>query len=244
MHRKTWFCLWSSTRTATRSDLSKRETWEEMKRSRRMKLDWSLLSSLTTIRPSLPISFFLLHIERLGLEAEPAMKRNSNCCCNRSWLRNVGREKRWKWILEVALFEILRRRFGARRSIKILEEPWSECNTRVFAPCWDPRELGGVSAASESDFLFFSNNRGNLYGQLNQQVQNAKWLIFKRNVNWPSPNVMGILNYESTFTSEILRSSFVIPRSISICMFFVFSVGPHEINRFCTSDWHWDWKRV
>lgn len=135
MQRKTWFCLWSSTRTATRSDLSKRETWEEMKRSRRMKLDWSLLSSLTTIRPSLPISFFLLHIERLGLEAEPAMKRNSNCCCNRSRLRNVEREKRWKGVEETGLLEILRRRFGARRSIKIVKEPWSNRGPEFFSLC-------------------------------------------------------------------------------------------------------------
>lgn len=81
MQRKTWSCLWNSARTAKRSDLSKRETWERMKRSSRTELERSLLSSLATMRPSLPISFFLLHIDKLGLEANPETCRNNHCCC-------------------------------------------------------------------------------------------------------------------------------------------------------------------
>ena len=160
MHRKTWFCLWSSTRTATRSDLSKRETWEEMNRSRRMRLDWILLSSLTTINPSLPISFFLLHTERLGLEAEPVMKRNSNCCCGRWCSKNVQWVNRYKWIVEVARFENLRRRFGANRSIKLLEEPGSDSATAMLLSKVKLTRTGRGSNAwgdKERFFFFFFN---------------------------------------------------------------------------------------
>lgn len=75
MERKTLSCLWNSKRTETRSDLSKRETLDRTKRSRRTGSGWSLLSSLVMMRPSLPNSFFRLHIDRLGLEAEPKMDR-------------------------------------------------------------------------------------------------------------------------------------------------------------------------
>lgn len=75
MERETLSCRWNSARTATRSDLSKRETLDRMKRSSRTGSDWSLLSSLAMMRPSFPNSFFRLHIERLGFDAEPVTNR-------------------------------------------------------------------------------------------------------------------------------------------------------------------------
>jgi len=75
IERKTLSCLWNSKRTETRSDLSKRETLDRTNRSKRTGSVWSLFSSLVMMRPSFPSSFFRLHIDRLGLEAEPVMNR-------------------------------------------------------------------------------------------------------------------------------------------------------------------------
>ncbi|CAN0905396.1 hypothetical protein LINGRAHAP2_LOCUS23641, partial [Linum grandiflorum] len=59
------------------SDLSRRETWEWMKRSRRKGFDWRRLSSLAAKRPSFPISFFRLHIDKLGLVLEAKLEKFS-----------------------------------------------------------------------------------------------------------------------------------------------------------------------
>lgn len=74
MDKKTRFCLWNSARTATRSDLRRRDTWDLMNRSSCIEFPWRRLSSLATIKPSFPISFFLLHIDKLVLESKEPVK--------------------------------------------------------------------------------------------------------------------------------------------------------------------------
>lgn len=87
IERNTRSCLWNSARTETRSDRRSRETEDRMNRSNRTGSAWSLLSSLATIKPSLPISFLRLHIDKLGREAERETQLR-----NRYWESRVSRE--------------------------------------------------------------------------------------------------------------------------------------------------------
>lgn len=65
IERNTWSWRWNSARTETRSDLRRRETFDWIHRWRRRGFDWRRFNSFATIKPSFPISFFLLHIDIL-----------------------------------------------------------------------------------------------------------------------------------------------------------------------------------
>lgn len=138
MERETRSCRWNSARTATRSDLSSRETWDLMNRSNRTGLEWSRLSSLATISPSFPISFFRLHIDRLGLDAEPVTR-----LANRS-----GESIRVFGGLEMSGGESFRRLFVARRSILLMVIRWRECHCRELEIVWC-RIVDGSSRVEE-----------------------------------------------------------------------------------------------
>lgn len=73
MDRETLSWRWSSASTASRSVLRRRETCVLINWSSRGP-DPSRLSWWITNRPSFPISFFLLHIERLGLDEDGEWK--------------------------------------------------------------------------------------------------------------------------------------------------------------------------